>query len=182
MPFSDEEESDDNASLIPRKRKFSITGLPPSKKMKEKLMHRSISKAEAPKHDLLRSRGIIDEANCDLKLKLSGDILILSSKESEDIGSLFTANEKAEWSEIYSIGMTPCYASLVIVASHNWMPSTHSNHVSEPRAKLIYKLSTGVELILMQAPLPLLDDDVLIRPLHYQKDKRSGKEYIKARR
>ncbi|CAA7018887.1 unnamed protein product [Microthlaspi erraticum] len=31
----------------------------------------------------------------------------------------------------------------------------------------------------MQAPLPLLDDDVLIRPLHYQKDKRSGKEYIK---
>ncbi|CAA7031652.1 unnamed protein product [Microthlaspi erraticum] len=44
-------------------------------------------------------------------------------------------------SEIYSIGMTPCYASLVIVASHNWMPSTHSNHVSEPRAKLIYKLS-----------------------------------------
>ncbi|CAA7058251.1 unnamed protein product [Microthlaspi erraticum] len=80
-----------------------------------------------------------------------------------DIGSLFTANEKAEWSEIYSIGMTPCYASLVIVASHNWMPSTHSNHVSEPRAKLIYKLSTGVELILMQAPLPLLDDDVLIR-------------------
>ncbi|CAA7031651.1 unnamed protein product [Microthlaspi erraticum] len=30
----------------------------------------------------------------------------------------------------------------------------------------------------MQA-LSLLDDDVLIRPLHYQKDKRSGKEYIK---
>ncbi|CAA7027465.1 unnamed protein product [Microthlaspi erraticum] len=27
--------------------------------------------------------------------------------------------------------------------------------------------------------LSLLDDDVLIRPLHYQKDKRSGKEYIK---
>ncbi|CAA7046857.1 unnamed protein product [Microthlaspi erraticum] len=65
-----------------------------------------------------------------------------------------------------------------LLASHNGCLRTHSNHVSEPRAKLIYKLSTGVELILMQA-LSLLDDDVLIRPLHYQKDKRSGKEYIK---
>ncbi|CAA7013021.1 unnamed protein product [Microthlaspi erraticum] len=31
----------------------------------------------------------------------------------------------------------------------------------------------------MQSPLSLLDDDVLVRPLHYQKDKRSGLEYIK---
>ncbi|CAA7019299.1 unnamed protein product [Microthlaspi erraticum] len=35
------------------------------------------------------------------------------------LAQLFTANEKAVWSEIYSIGMSPCYASLVIVASHN---------------------------------------------------------------
>ncbi|CAA7027464.1 unnamed protein product [Microthlaspi erraticum] len=61
--------------------------------------------------------------------KLEADADSVSLKT---LAQLFTANEKAEWSEIYSIGMTPCYASLVIVASHNWMPSTHSNHVSEP--------------------------------------------------
>ncbi|CAA7021629.1 unnamed protein product [Microthlaspi erraticum] len=104
---------------------------------------------------------------------------------SEDIGSLFTDNEKAEWAEIYTIGMTPCYASLVIIASHNWMPSTHSNHVSEQRAKLIYKLSTGVIVDFGQLVckrLSLLDDDVLISSSSLSKDKRSGRVHKREER
>ncbi|CAA7024700.1 unnamed protein product [Microthlaspi erraticum] len=31
----------------------------------------------------------------------------------------------------------------------------------------------------MQDPLPFSDNDVLVRPIHYHKDKRSGEDYIK---
>ncbi|CAA7013022.1 unnamed protein product [Microthlaspi erraticum] len=51
--------------------------------------------------------------------KLEADADSVSLKT---LAQLFTPNEMAEWAEIYSIGMTPCYASLVIVGSHKWMP------------------------------------------------------------
>uniref|UniRef100_A0A1J3GP32 Putative plant transposon protein domain-containing protein n=1 Tax=Noccaea caerulescens TaxID=107243 RepID=A0A1J3GP32_NOCCA len=128
------------------------------------------------------------------------------------LAQLFTADEKAEWSDISTIVMTPCFAALVVIASHNWIPSTHRNHVSIERAKLIYKLSAGIRvdfgqlvfdqvmsmtrlqvkdsrwllfprliygIIQMQDPLSLGDDDVLVRPLYYRKDKRSGVAFIK---
>ncbi|CAA7056684.1 unnamed protein product [Microthlaspi erraticum] len=129
-----------------------------------------------------------------------------------ELTRLFTTNDKAEWSEIYTLGLTPCFAALVIMASHNWIPSTHRNHVSEERAKLIYKLYKGIRVhfgqliydqvmsmtrfqvnesrwlvfpriiygvLQMQDPLPLIAGDSICRPLHYHKDKRSGKEYLK---
>ncbi|CAA7043510.1 unnamed protein product [Microthlaspi erraticum] len=143
------------------------------------------------------------------EMKQEADADSVSMKE---LAQLFTDNEEAEWSEIYTLGLTPCFAALVIVASHNWLPSTHRNHVSEERAKIIYKLYKGIRVnfgqlmydqvmsmarfevnesrwlvfprilygvLQMQDPLPLIAGDSICRPLHYHKDKRSGKEYQK---
>ena len=42
--------------------------------------------------------------------------------------------------------LTPCYGALMIIAAHNWIPSTHKTHVSLDRARLIYKMAHGTRV------------------------------------
>ncbi|KAF3495604.1 hypothetical protein DY000_02054089 [Brassica cretica] len=51
-----------------------------------------------------------------------------------------------EWENLTSADLTPCYGALMIIAAHNWIPSTHKPHVSFDRARLIYKMAHGTRV------------------------------------
>ncbi|XP_056862269.1 uncharacterized protein LOC108845171 [Raphanus sativus] len=72
--------------------------------------------------------------------------MTLDEASATKLVSFLTDNTRKEWDSLTTADLTPCFGALMIIAAHNWIPSTHKTHVSLDRARLIYKMAHGVRV------------------------------------
>ncbi|XP_010412397.1 PREDICTED: uncharacterized protein LOC104698685 [Camelina sativa] len=66
----------------------------------------------------------------------------------------------------------------LLISSYNWIPSSHRNHVSEQRARLVYKIFKGIRFDFgKMKKLEIIESEVFDKLVAYRKDARTGKAY-----
>ena len=81
----------------------------------------------------------LDEDEVDEETALDG----ISKSE---LAEFLTEETRKEWENLTTADLSPRYGALMIIAAHNWIPSTHKTHVSIDRARLVYKMSRGIRV------------------------------------
>ncbi|KAF3602102.1 hypothetical protein F2Q69_00034978 [Brassica cretica] len=61
-----------------------------------------------------------------------------------ELAEFLTEGTRKEWENLTTADLSSRYGALMIIAAHNWIPSTHKTHVSIDRARLVYKMAHGI--------------------------------------
>ncbi|KAG2247489.1 hypothetical protein Bca52824_087117 [Brassica carinata] len=61
-----------------------------------------------------------------------------------ELAEFLTEGTRKEWENLTTADLSSRYGALMIIAAHNWIPSTHKTHVSIDRARLVYKMAQGI--------------------------------------
>ncbi|XP_024016383.1 uncharacterized protein LOC112089861 [Eutrema salsugineum] len=94
------------------------------------------------------SPGIINEtlrreplSEAERKEEAEADLVPIS-----EVSKYLSQGHQSVWSELTSRDFPPRIAALMVIASYNWVLSTNKHHISEERARLVYKLAHGVKV------------------------------------
>ena len=70
----------------------------------------------------------------------------LDAISKSELAEFLTKGTRQEWENLTTADLSPRYGALMIIAAHNWLPSTHKTHVSIYRTRLVYKMARGIRV------------------------------------